>query len=166
MKRLAGLFVLAVLVGLGCGPPREDGPYVVYYEDGTRKEEGTYRDGELHGFFVQYREDGTKKYEGLYEDGKLNGELVYYESFVEYYDAVDGQKLRVEGTYKDGQRDGPYAVYYASGGKKVEGAYSNVRKDSVWAWYDERGEKIKQELWDEGELIQEVDCRAHPNECR
>ena len=166
MKRLAGFFGLVALVGLGCAQEKEDGPYVEYHENGEKREEGSYKDGELNGVFIQYYEDGTKEYEGFYEDGKLDGKLAYFESFVEFYESPGGQKLRTEGTYKDGKRDGDYVVYYdESNKKKVEGSYRNTRKHGLWSWYDKDGRKTKQNLWESGDLMESTDCVEDPDAC-
>ena len=166
MKRAIGLWALAAVLAVGCAEERPDGPYTLLYEDGGTKEEGTYRNGELDGKFVQYYEDGSKKAEGFYVDGELEGELVHYEAFVEYHDTPAGQRLRAEGTYKDGKRDGAYAVYYGdSGQKRVEGFYRNTKKDSVWVWYAEGGNRDTKETWDNGEMMSQIDCRERSSEC-
>jgi hypothetical protein len=168
MRRLAVLLAVVTAAGWGCDAEKADGPYVLYYDSGNKKEEGTHKNGELEGDFFQYYEDGTKKYVGFYEDGELKGsKLAFYEPFVTYFDASEGEKLRVEGTHKDGKREGAYAVYYGeSAKKKVTGEYKNTNKHGTWIWYGKDGQKKQQRQWDSGELIHSQDCVEDPTACK
>ena len=46
----------------------EDGPYVLYHDNGKKKEEGTYKNGEKEGPYIRYYSDGGKL-EGTYKNG-------------------------------------------------------------------------------------------------
>ena len=65
-----------------------------WHENGQKKEEGTYKDGEPAGKWIRWNENGQKHSEGSYKDGKPNGK------WTEWHE--NGQKEE-EGTYKDGK---------------------------------------------------------------
>ena len=65
-----------------------------YYENGQKRTEGTYKDGELDGFSTLWYDNGQKNWEGTYKDGKEDGLWTYWFVF--------GQKEE-ERTYKDGE---------------------------------------------------------------
>jgi antitoxin component YwqK of YwqJK toxin-antitoxin module len=44
-----------------------------YYDNGNVKQEGSYKDGKLHGKWVAYNEDGTKQAMGEYANGEKCG---------------------------------------------------------------------------------------------
>jgi antitoxin component YwqK of YwqJK toxin-antitoxin module len=44
-----------------------------YYDNGNVKQEGSYKDGKLHGKWVAYNEDGTKQAMGEYTNGEKCG---------------------------------------------------------------------------------------------
>ena len=54
-----------------------DGTVVLYYKDGSRKEETQWVKGTMHGTQIGYREDGSKWRETLYEDGKKISQKEY-----------------------------------------------------------------------------------------
>ena len=166
MRRLAILLAVVMASSWGCGEEKVDGPYVLYHDNGKMKEQGTYKDGKLEGDFFQYYEDGTIKHEGYYEEGELNGKLSFYESYIEYFETPEGAKLRVEGIYKNGARDGAYTVYYGeSADKKVTGTYKNANKHGTWSWFSKDGQKKTQRQWDNGELIKSLDCTEEARVC-
>ena len=166
MIRLAILLVVVTAASWGCGEGKVDGPYVLYYDNGKMKEQGTYKNGKLEGYFFQYYEDGTKNYEGYYEEGELSGKLNFFEPYIEYFETPEGAKLRVEGIYKNGARDGAYTVYYGeSSDKKVTGTYKNASKHGIWSWFSKDGQKKTQRQWDNGELIKSLDCVEEAQVC-
>lgn len=50
-----------------------------YYEDGAVKQEGTYKNGKLHGQWVMYAPDGSKMAIAHYKKGKKVGQWFYYQ---------------------------------------------------------------------------------------
>ena len=50
-----------------------------YYEDGNIRQEGTYKDGELHGKWVSYDEKGEKTAFAEYNDGEKVGTWLFWE---------------------------------------------------------------------------------------
>ncbi|MDT0690891.1 nicotinic acid mononucleotide adenyltransferase [Salegentibacter sp. F188] len=49
-----------------------------YYEDGNIRQEGTYKDGELHGEWVSYNKEGEKTTIGQYERGQKTGKWFFW----------------------------------------------------------------------------------------
>ncbi len=49
-----------------------------YYEDGSIKQEGTYKNGKLHGQWVSYGQDGKKNAIAYYEEGKKSGKWFFW----------------------------------------------------------------------------------------
>ena len=49
-----------------------------YYEDGSVRQEGTYKDGRLHGEWISYNKDGEKTAIANYENGKKSGKWFFW----------------------------------------------------------------------------------------
>ena len=49
-----------------------------YYENGNIKQEGSYKDGKLHGSWTSYNEDGTKLAMGEYKNGMKTGKWLFW----------------------------------------------------------------------------------------
>jgi antitoxin component YwqK of YwqJK toxin-antitoxin module len=56
---------------------------------------------------------------------------------------TNGQK-RIETTYEDGKKNGPYTEWYFNGQKKEEGAYKEGREHGVWNGWHPNGQKKKE----------------------
>ncbi len=87
-------------------PPILHGFYRSYYEDGTRKEFGQYRDGVRVGEWVSAYADGQVRKRGRYEGGKEHGLWVSYRR--------DGQ-VRWQRSFAHGRKSGPWTYYHANG---------------------------------------------------
>ncbi|MCB7481691.1 toxin-antitoxin system YwqK family antitoxin [Christiangramia sediminis] len=49
-----------------------------YYEDGSIRQEGTYKDGRLHGKWISYNQNGEKTAIANYENGKKDGKWFFW----------------------------------------------------------------------------------------
>ncbi len=49
-----------------------------YYEDGSIRQQGTYKDGRLHGKWVSYDQDGAKTAIANYENGQKTGKWFFW----------------------------------------------------------------------------------------
>tara|TARA_R100000789_G_C2995253_1_gene147267 strand:+ start:717 stop:1082 length:366 start_codon:yes stop_codon:yes gene_type:complete len=49
-----------------------------YYEDGSVRQEGTYKDGRLHGEWISYDQNGEKTALANYENGKKSGKWFFW----------------------------------------------------------------------------------------
>ena len=94
---------------------RNDRIQTSWYENGQKKEEETYKNGEIDGLHTLWYEDGQKRSEGTYKDGNLG-------LWTSWYD--NGQK-KEEKTYKDGEIDGLSTKWYENGHKEKEENFKN-----------------------------------------
>lgn len=49
-----------------------------YYEDGSVRQEGTYKDGKLHGKWISYEQNGKKNAIAQYEEGNKTGKWFFW----------------------------------------------------------------------------------------
>lgn len=56
----------------------EVGKFVYYYENGQKKRECVFKDGNYHGESVRYYEDGGIDSKGMYESGLAQGDWTFY----------------------------------------------------------------------------------------
>ena len=49
-----------------------------YYDDGSVRQEGTYKDGKLHGEWVSYDQNGKKTALAQYEEGQKSGKWFFW----------------------------------------------------------------------------------------
>lgn len=79
---------------------------------------GAYRDGEPVGVHRFYDDEGKVDSSVIYEDG-----LILYEGIVD----------------EQGRKQGPWKIYYRSGGLKARGSYKNDLKVGTWKYFLEDG---------------------------
>ena len=70
----------------------------------------------------------------------------YYKKFtdVPFTGKVDQGLSR--GVIKNGEREGPWVIYYNNGRLWYKGAYKNGKQEGPWLWYHDNGQ-----LWSKGE---------------
>ena len=102
-----------------------------YHDDGQKKSEGTYKNGEKYGLWTSWYKNGQKEFERTFKDGNKDG------LYTQWY--VSGQK-RVEGTYKDGKKDGKWTKWYENGQKKSEEIFKDGKLISEKDWYEDGSE--------------------------
>lgn len=49
-----------------------------YYEDGNIRQEGTYKNGKLHGEWISYKQNGKKNAIAQYEEGAKTGKWFFW----------------------------------------------------------------------------------------
>jgi len=108
------------------------GGVVDLYKSGQKKEEVSYKNGQLHGRFKRWYSDGQKKDETSYKLGQKAG------AYRAWY--TNGQKKK-EGTYKAGKEDGAWSYWYKNGQKQKEGSYKAGKPEFGWAYWSRDGEK-------------------------
>jgi antitoxin component YwqK of YwqJK toxin-antitoxin module len=65
------------------------GACAMYYKDGTKQGEWSYREGRLHGKMTVFTVNGTKAAEGWYRNGEpWEGVLQVKEHFIEFHKGV------------------------------------------------------------------------------
>lgn len=87
---------------------------VVYYENGQKMAEESYKDGKLHGEKVVYSKDGERKAEERYNSGEKD------DVYTGWY--KDGKK-KMEGKYKEGKREGKWTWWDEKGEVSYELCY-------------------------------------------
>jgi antitoxin component YwqK of YwqJK toxin-antitoxin module len=104
--------------------------------------------------------------ETLIEKGRLRyhpdtKELYSGKVFTSYL----GGNKKLEGSYKDGKRDGLETRWYENGQKDYEGTYKDGKEDGKWTdWYS-NGQKSKEKTYKDGKLISEKCWHEDGNEC-
>lgn len=106
------------------------------------------KNGKLEGDFIKRVFDGHAqklKYRGTIQNGIFTG-------------IMDDKKVRFGfSDLKKAIFEGPYVEFFdkVDGKKKIEGFYKNGQKEGVWKYYADDGTVINQEYWNEGN-----DCTA------
>ena len=90
MKKIKNILLVAAFLAGGVAMAQESTPKPVfekegdlikgtfYYEDGSVRQEGTYKDGRLHGEWVSYDQNGGKTAIANYENGKKSGKWFFW----------------------------------------------------------------------------------------
>ncbi|MDP6433597.1 MAG: toxin-antitoxin system YwqK family antitoxin, partial [Candidatus Scalindua sp.] len=122
--------------------PASDKPYsgvaVWYYENGQKKEEGTYIYGDKDGKWTYWYENGQKERKETYKNGEKKRWTEWYEN---------GQKK----SERTGWWDGKYTEWYENGQKKVEEHYKDGEEDGLWTEWDEDGNIISTKTYKNGQ---------------
>jgi len=85
-----------------------------FYDNGIKRVEGYYRDGERHGRWSSWHDNGKVWSVGNYSEGRLDGkQTVYYPNGKKFY----------EGRYEDGLRKGLWRFWNEQGGLENEIRY-------------------------------------------
>ncbi len=126
-----------------------------------------------HKVVEETHEDGSPKrvciYKGKGEGRELIRETTYYPN----------KQAQMEGTYKDGKRDGRWTYWYENGKIWSDGFFLKGKSDGKRTTYFENGkvryegfykEDIRIGKWrffdENGQLLQEVDYSAPPKEIK
>ena len=125
------------------------GLWTSYLEQGTKVEEGEYKDNQ---YFVinswdangeQSVTDGKGNYQSLheetldiFEEGQITGGL-RQGTWKSYY--PESASLLGEMNYSEGKLNGPYTTYFESGEVYIEGNFIEDKKDAKWQWFFEGG---------------------------
>jgi|GEM_PF-3497727 len=134
-----------------------------YFPQGNIHAEYTYANGEKNGKYVSYNNvngKSVKSYQGEFKDGEMDGEFTYYDK--------NGHRTTVS-HYRKSKQHGDFINYKYYGGKElkiVEGQYLEGNKDGEWRYYNESGEKIITEAYENGNLVKkekEVDFEGKWN---
>jgi antitoxin component YwqK of YwqJK toxin-antitoxin module len=121
------------------------GKYVEKYENGQKKLEKHYKDGELNGLQTHWNENGQKEFEGNLENGWEEGlHTSWYENGQKFY----------EGNYKNGELNGRFTEWYKNGQKFYEGNLKDGKQEGLWTEWDKEGNVTKTETWKDDELVE------------
>ena len=123
----------------------KDGLWGYFHEDGSPMLEETYDKGKLMKVSEFTDDDGDKHSSGTI----INGEGIK----IGYY--PDGTKFS-EGPYKNGLPNGNWTFFDERGRKLSTGKLENGIKEGGWNIYAKNGKLIRIEVYEKGELIDEV----------
>lgn len=144
---------------------------LIYHYNGNLMSEGKYVNQQKQGHWKFYDYYGNIISEVDFVNDKKNGkEITYYPDstiaeegywkmgiedgkWKTYY--TDGKTKRIT-TLKDGKMDGLMLLYYPNGVVNLSGMYKNNLKHGKWLWFDEKGLKIQEEDYENGQLINKV----------
>lgn len=123
---------------------RLHGRYEAWYRDGTRKEQGEYRDDRREGLYTTFHPNGRKASEEEYRAGVLHGrQEVWF---------PNGGRFAIS-EYRDGKRDGPAATWYENGQKQTEGRFVAGVYHGRWVGWWEDGSLKKEAEFDHGKEL-------------
>ncbi len=117
-----------------------EGQWKLFYESGTLKAEGEYKDSERTGEWIFYHENGKIQHKGKYLNGLPQGEWKWY---------YEDSKLRREEYYRRGREDGSAVEYGAEGKIITQGEYVGGLREGEWFY--EVGDHIEKGSYVDGE---------------
>lgn len=161
------------------GPPLPDGatqqPYVDNPEmvkawigdQASPQEQGTYFNGTRQGTWSTFYPNGLVQTLSGYVNGKKEGVeatiddtgrlvllIAYHEGMPEgLYRKFNGNKIKEERTYSNGQLMGDVRIYYDNGKVMEESTYLNGKRHGMARWYDQEGNMSIEYQYDQGELV-------------
>ena len=152
-----------------------------FYENGTEKLNGRYRNGIKNGKWKWWNEDGGLDSTGSYKNGLMHGQWEFYFSNGnlkgkgQYRDGDGGNPSELSGipfngrhgrwtfwyengqkseekTYKKGKQDGLTTSWYEYGQKNFEGTYKNDELNGLTTRWYENGQKRTEIIIKDGKL--------------
>lgn len=121
--------------------PKEEVP-----AEGPLPEEAVFEGRTVQYYREFYPRGGGLKVEYTYY---LEGDTkVEHGTFTEYYE--NGQ-IMIQGTYRDGKKEGFWKEYLRNGVPKAEGTYQNDKKEGLWIIYYPGGKKHFEGMYRNGE---------------
>ena len=113
---------------IGEGIVKEDGAkeghWKEYYNDGTLRSEGDYKEGKPVGEWKYFYPGGTEEQSGKYSiTGKMTGKWKWF---------FENSQLMIEEEYINGLKDGMHTEYEENGKKIEEGEYLKGLEEGPW----------------------------------
>ena len=102
------------------------GPFENYYQTGSLKSKGNFKDNQGNGEWQYFYENSQLKMQGNLLNNKKNGHWKYY---------YENGNLSKEGEIRNNIRTGKWNYYYENGTLKSEGEYANNSKTGTWISY-------------------------------
>lgn len=130
----------------------------ISYDNGKIVDSCFYVNDVLQGYRVLYK-DGIKNFLLHYKDGLENGESFEFDSsgtiitVLSYKDGVLLKKLHVNRRNTYGMPEGIYMDFYSNYKVKVEGYFKNGKRNGQFKYYSPYGEIIKIEIWVDDSLV-------------
>lgn len=112
--------------------------YILYHE---KEYEGTFVDGEYHGFGVLFHDNGKRWLEGVWFDGGCHGEFIEYN---------DNELLTYKGQIEFGEYNGKGTLFYEEGMEKYTGDFKNGIFHGFGILFSRNGIVIYDGEWNNG----------------
>ena len=94
------------------------GKSYILFNNNQKEQQGTYKDGKLHGIWFTWNQKGQKIQEASFRDGEFNGvQKKWYEN---------GQQM-LESNWRNGERDGLYRSWHRNGRQATEQSWKEDR---------------------------------------
>ena len=144
--------LLAAIALLSIIWSQNDGLVITKYDNGGVKTEGNYVNGVRNGDWAEYLEEVWWYDYG--EDGEANTKDTLENN--NRWDSVEvvipdfKPKLKVQGKYINGNRDGIWTEYYEDGKRKTELNYSNGKFNELQSYWHPNGNKIEEKNYING----------------
>ena len=113
-----------------------------------------YKNGELYTAKCAFYDDNSGKMisSHQYKEGKFSGKWKFY--------YPNGQVQTVGKFDDEGNRNGKWNYYFDNGQLNQIAYYANGKKDGFWKVYNEKGDVIIEQEWDNGNMV--VDTTQSP----
>ena len=137
---------------LSCIFAQNDGLVISKYENGGIKVEGNYANGVRNGSWNEYWEEVWWYDYG--EDGEANTKDTLENN--NQWDSVEvvipdfKPKLKLQGNYLNGNRDGTWTEFYKDGKRKTELNYSNGKFSGLQSYWSSNGNKVEEKNYIHG----------------
>ena len=161
-----------------------DSVWKFYNNHAKIQSEITYRAGIRHGVSRRYLEEGIEEFDYVddmikgiaylksysghilrtvpYENGKENGLAKLYDTLgtiigtIEYIDGYAVKREYVNRTDQNGMKQGHWKVFWENGNLQLDGYYLNDKKDGYFKYYNEEGNFLRIEKWENDILIEDA----------
>jgi uncharacterized protein len=124
-----------------------------YYEDGTLRMIGSYREGSKQGVFREYDKSGEIINSYVYENNVKYGEGVvdpegrFQGPWKIFYPTGE---VKAEGSFVDGMKDGEWTYFFTNTKVEQRGSYTLDLPNGAWKWYYENGVLLREERFRKG----------------
>lgn len=141
----------------------EHGEWKTWFEYGNLHAKGNCKMGKDDGLMTEYSTGGIKVREVLFENGKELIHTKFNQNGNKFFE-INSKDNKLYAWYDNGQLKGEMPrigngsnnEYYEDGSKKIEGFKKAGAKDSIWSYWDQSGNLIKEVTYKNGKGIDSV----------
>jgi uncharacterized protein len=147
----------------------KNGPFVGYFKNGQKHEEGVFKNGKLDSVYIFYTREGFKWELHTYKDGILDGQFIrwFYNSKLKQHERnyklglLDGYaytffgngRLQEKTLYKRGLKQGESLSWYKNGRKQQEATYVEDKENGEYRFWYENGQIRDDAVYNTGILF-------------
>jgi antitoxin component YwqK of YwqJK toxin-antitoxin module len=147
----------------------KDGPFVGYYKNGQKHEEGVFKNGKLDSVYIFYTTEGFKWELHTYKDGALDGQFIrwFYNSKLKQhvrnfrlgvlngyaYTFFGNGRLQEKTLYNRGLKQGASLSWYKNGRKQKEATYNDDKENGEYRFWYENGQIRDDAVYNKGKLL-------------